>query len=591
VLLAGSTDLRCRMVVLPAADTGVVRMWRIALFVALAGVLSCDAPPCPSKEGAPKDWCRQRSDAQATDSGAATTSDQSAVAESPSGTTTTPTVTAPGAGAAAAGPAQVDAGRASQSTPSNTTADAGTLTTAGGGSGGGGGNMAPPSAAAGSSAEPANAPPACGNGIPEAGESCDGDSCPTECASQDACSPVTLEGSAAECTAQCTMGSISECANGDGCCPDGCKYPDDEDCPKSCGDGVVDAPEVCEPTSTDRPCPTSCDDMDPCTTDMTSGRPEACNVVCSNMRVTAAIPGDQCCPAGANANSDSDCEPTCNNGVREEGETCDPRSGCPTSCDDNRECTADMLVGSASQCTAACMNMPITRASNGDGCCPDGANANSDSDCEPRCGNGVVEDGELCEGSSCPSSCPEDDDPCTTDGLTGSRASCDAACARTPVTRAMNGDGCCPNGVNPANDNDCQRCGDELWDMDNEACDLGAPSSLPGGRRWDKWSCDVDCERRYTYVPCTSDSACGGGICTGSKNGTSIGCMSRCSGPLSPVATCTDASTRGAGHCVGGTCWIDCTPNTSNSCPPGSTCTQSQTEDAGGNKPWLCIPG
>jgi hypothetical protein len=69
-----------------------------------------------------------------------------------------------------------------------------------------------------------------------------------------------------------------------------------------------------------------------------------------------------------------------------------------------------------------------------------------------------------------------------------------------------------------------------------------------------------------------------------------VGCMTRCSGPLSPIATCTDASTRRAGSCVGGACWVGCDPAKENDCPVGSLCTQSQTTDAAGNKPWLCIP-
>src|SRR5262249_27035895 len=47
---------------------------------------------------------------------------------------------------------------------------------------------------------------------------------------------------------------------------------------------------------------------------------------------------------------------------------------------------------------------------NSDGCCPSGCFANTDNDCQARCGNGVVEPGEQCEPASsndanCSSTC------------------------------------------------------------------------------------------------------------------------------------------------------------------------------------------
>ena len=43
------------------------------------------------------------------------------------------------------------------------------------------------------------------------------------------------------------------------------------------------------------------------------------------------------------------------------------------------------------------------------------------------CGNGVIEDGEVCDGD-CPSSC-DDADPCTQDSMSGSPDACTAVCA------------------------------------------------------------------------------------------------------------------------------------------------------------------
>ena len=74
----------------------------------------------------------------------------------------------------------------------------------------------------------------CSNGNVEAGERCDPSvpgSCPATCAaSDDACRPNVLVGTAATCTAECTVQPITTCIDGDGCCADGCDESTDEDC-------------------------------------------------------------------------------------------------------------------------------------------------------------------------------------------------------------------------------------------------------------------------------------------------------------------------------------------------------------------------
>ena len=62
-------------------------------------------------------------------------------------------------------------------------------------------------------------------------------------------------------------------------------------------------------------------------------------------------------------------------------------------------CTDDVLVGSAGSCNARCTFPTITAPRDGDECCPNvpEANANNDDDCAPRCGNRVIETGELCD--------------------------------------------------------------------------------------------------------------------------------------------------------------------------------------------------
>ncbi len=69
----------------------------------------------------------------------------------------------------------------------------------------------------------------------------------------------------------------------------------------------------------------------------------------------------------------------CGNGDIDPGETCD--GDCPTSCDDEDPCTDDLLTGSAANCTAECFFSPITVCDSGDGCCPDGCDQATDSDC------------------------------------------------------------------------------------------------------------------------------------------------------------------------------------------------------------------
>src|ERR1700759_5217418 len=89
------------------------------------------------------------------------------------------------------------------------------------------------------------------------------------------------------------------------------------------------------------------------------------------------------------------------------------------------------------------------------------------------CGNGVVEDGEMCDPvSSCPTaaSC-KSNDRCMTATLAGNSQACTAKCEMTPVTVCRGGDGCCPSGCTNANDSDCTPpCGNGVLDP-GETCD------------------------------------------------------------------------------------------------------------------------
>jgi cysteine-rich repeat protein len=257
----------------------------------------------------------------------------------------------------------------------------------------------------------------------------------------------------------------------------------DATCHFTCGNGALDADlgEICDFGITSGPgsCPTTCDDGQVCTTDVLSG--SACTTECVHSAISGPVDGDGCCPAGANANTDSDCTAMCGNGILETGEVCDTgitagAGACPLSCDDSQSCTTDTLMNPDS-CQAACAHTDITQPMNSDGCCPPGATSLTDNDCLASCGNGVVDAGETCDtaiasgAGKCPTTC-SDGDVCTSDVLSNP-ATCTAHCVFVPITMAINNDGCCPMGANANNDNDCMpMCGNGVKEG-AEQCDDG----------------------------------------------------------------------------------------------------------------------
>lgn len=210
---------------------------------------------------------------------------------------------------------------------------------------------------------------------------------------------------------------------------------------------------------------------------------------------------------------DSGCGFTCGNGTLDDavGETCDTAitsgssGSCPTACNDNDACTSDVLSGS--ECATTCLSSVITAAQDGDGCCPAGANGNTDNDCTAMCGNGVLESGEMCDTAivaglgACPLTC-DDGQSCTTDALVSGN-SCQAHCSATPITTPVNGDGCCPTGATSATDSDCSPvCGNGVVDA-GETCDLAIANGAG--------HCPTTCS---DGAACTSDVLVNGGTCT-----------------------------------------------------------------------------
>jgi hypothetical protein len=62
----------------------------------------------------------------------------------------------------------------------------------------------------------------CGNGVIEANETCDPPGACAPCTASNACLAVKSTGSADTCDLRCSQSPITQCHNGDHCCPSGC---------------------------------------------------------------------------------------------------------------------------------------------------------------------------------------------------------------------------------------------------------------------------------------------------------------------------------------------------------------------------------
>lgn len=123
--------------------------------------------------------------------------------------------------------------------------------------------------------------------------------------------------------------------------------------PMRCGNGSLDVGETCDPSSGDAPCPESCP-AQACEAGVLRGSPQACNVECATTPITTPADGDRCCPAGADATSDSDCQPICGNRVREPGEACDGEDLCNVDCSWTREYECLQFSGTATEACKQC---------------------------------------------------------------------------------------------------------------------------------------------------------------------------------------------------------------------------------------------
>ena len=367
--------------------------------------------------------------------------------------------------------------------------------------------------------------------------------------------------------------------------------------PAVCGDGKVDPGEIC-----DGNCPTTCDDNNACTADALKGGAATCDAQCTHGAVTACTSGDQCCPSGCSNPGDADCQPTCGNGTVDPGETCD--GNCPTTCNDNNACTTDTLTGSAATCNVACERAPVTACTTGDGCCPSACSRPGDTDCAPKCGDGVVDANETCDGN-CATSC-NDNNACTTDVLTGAANLCNVTCTNTAVTVcSATADQCCDKTLcNATNDVDCMpTCGNGTVEP-SETCDGNCPASCDDSnpcttdtRTGSPDQCNVECRHTAITVCASGDSCCAAGC----KNPGDLDCpyTPECgNGIVDPgescdgncPATCDDNDACTDDITVGGaaTCDLVCrhTPKTTIECTCGNG-TLDSGEVCDGNCPTL----
>lgn len=303
----------------------------------------------------------------------------------------------------------------------------------------------------------------------------------------DPCTEDIKTGTPQQCNVACSHQPTTRPSGGDHCCPPGANAGNDSDCPTKCGDGAVTGDETCDPMSGQ-----ACENAQTCLPNgcmgaTLTGDATKCTSKCERRMITARAAGDDCCPSGANQANDSDCPQKCGDGARTGTETCDPCTDLLLTCNPVG-CADAKITGSISDCTATCMRGTVTEPKPGDGCCPRNANTQTDSDCRPMCGDGVVSTGEDCDnGSGSPTRCP------STSICENMQPAAGGSCPR------LTGSGCNAKCTFDGAQNQCGGCkpldtkyGQSCTPMNDNSCTTAAwtcPSQISAGGSKDTVTC------------------------------------------------------------------------------------------------------
>ncbi len=378
-----------------------------------------------------------------------------------------------------------------------------------------------------------------------------------------------------ECGSDGCEGTCGACGPGNMCGTDGM-------CLSSfCGNGRIEQNESCDYAIAAGvgSCVLGCvDDGNSCTNEQFFGSPQMCDAKCTRFEIIECVDGDGCCPAACP--NDSDCSLTCDDGVVDDLETCDPVASCPTDpltdCpDDGDACTTPIVTGNPAACSSLCGTTDITDCIDDDGCCPvgctppDAGGDTADTDCDSMCGDGLVTGPENCDNAIvapdmgfCPADpatdCPDPGaDPCMVAEIVGMATDCSAVCNVRTITAVANGDGCCPAAGTPGTDDDCAAvCGNNIVES-GETCDsmiaagnVGAcPPNLAACDDADACTtdayagtvaaCTAECTNTDVMAPVAADGCC---YFAGTVAAEIADCQSLCDDYCTMATTfCTEA--------------------------------------------------